>query len=200
MGLSINSREFITASKVISYLRSIQHPSNTIYVPAIFARHIASQRTSLANNRAMFNQIKLLTTPNTTTDLSTPDPIVVPVGLKVVSSQVCPDTPSHFGATFNSPFASDWRDAHFQNYNKMLASGTFSALILCSSVPLHKTILRPRVTCKVKDTSTPNQYDLYAWTCADSSTQCANIDFTDSYSPVASIDSLCLLLNLAASE
>jgi hypothetical protein len=118
----------------------------------------------------------------------------------VTSVQIDIITPSHFGATFNSPFASDWRDAHFQNYNKMLASETFSALILRSSVPSHKTILRPGVTCKVKDTSTPNQYDLYAWTCADSSTQCANIDFTDSYSPVASIDSLCSLLNLATSE
>ena len=83
----------------------------------------------------------------------------------------------------------------FQNYNKMLASGTFSAPILQSSIPAHKTVLCPRVTCKVKDTSVPNQYDLYARTCADGSTQRENIDFTDLYSPVASIDSLCLILN-----
>jgi len=106
----------------------------------------------------------------------------------------------HFGATFNSPFASDKRDALFQNYNKMLASGTFSAPILRSSVPSHKTVLRPRVVCKVKDTSLPHQYDLCARTCADGSTQRENVDFTDSYSPVASIDSLRLLQNLAASE
>jgi len=82
----------------------------------------------------------------------------------------------------------------------MLASGTFSAPILRSSIPAHKMVLRPRVTCKVKDTLVPNQYDLYARTCADGSTQRENIDFTDSYSLVASIDSICLLLNLAASK
>jgi hypothetical protein len=40
---------------------------------------------------------------------------------------------------------------------------------------------------------------LFACTCADGSTQRENIDFTDSYSPVASIDSIRFLLNLAAS-
>ena len=82
----------------------------------------------------------------------------------------------------------------------MLASGTFSAPLLWSSVPSDNTILRPRVACKVIDTSIQNQYDLYARTCADGSTQRENNDFTDSYTPVALIDSLRLLLNLAASE
>jgi hypothetical protein len=82
----------------------------------------------------------------------------------------------------------------------MLNTGTFSAPILRSSVPSNKTILRPRVACKVKDTTIPNQYDLYARTCADGSTQRQTVDFINSYSPVASIDSLRILLNLAASE
>jgi hypothetical protein len=79
--------------------------------------------------------------------------------------------------------ASDWRDALFQNYTKMLNTGTFSAPMLCTQFPSGKSILRPRVACKVKDTPTPNQYDLYARTCADGSTQQEYIDFTDSYSP-----------------
>jgi len=198
--LSLNSKEFITAASVITYLKSLQQASTTIYIPAIFARRIANHRTNLARNRAVFYQIKLVSTPSTMDNTSTSSSIIVPVGLKVVSSPIRPDTPAHFGATFHSPFASDWRDALFQNYNKMLASGTFSAPLLRSSVPSHKTILRPRVVCKVKDTSLPNQYDLYARTCADGSTQRENIDFQDSYSPVASIDSLRLLLNLAATE
>jgi len=81
----------------------------------------------------------------------------------------------------------------------MLATGTFSAPLLRSSVPSNKTIFCPRVTCKVKDTSTPNHFDLYARTCADGSIQKENVDFTDSYSPVGSIDSIRILLNIAAS-
>jgi hypothetical protein len=83
--------------------------------------------------------------------------VIVPIG--VISSPIRPDTPTHFGATFSSPFASDWKDALFLNYDKILASGTFSTPILRSSIPQHKAILRPRVACKVKDTSIPNQYN-----------------------------------------
>jgi len=82
----------------------------------------------------------------------------------------------------------------------MLASSTFIAPVLQSSVPQHKAILCPRVACKVKETSIPNQFDLYTRTCANGSTQREHIAFSDSYSLAASIDSLCLLLNLAASE
>jgi hypothetical protein len=63
--------------------------------------------------------------------------------MKIVSSPVHPETPSHFGAMYQTPFASDWRDALFQNYDKMLSTGTFSAPILRTSVPPYKSILRP---------------------------------------------------------
>jgi len=199
--LSVNSKEFMTAPKLITYLRSLQLPNTTIYIEAILARRVASQRTSLSGNRAAFNQIRLISSPTTIVDCQDdPSPsIFAPVGLKVVSSPFKPATPSHFGATYTSPFASDWRDALFHNYDKMLASGTFSAPLLRTSVPPNKTILRPRIACKVKDTPTPNQYDLYARTCADGSTQKEHIDFIDTYSPVGSIDSIRILLNLAAS-
>jgi len=194
--LSFNSQEFITAPSTVAYIKSLQLPSESIYVTAIFARRIASTKTSLMSNRVLFNQVRL--TLDSTPDVSTPT-IAIPVGLKVVSSPVRPPTPKDFGETLHSPFASDWRDALFQNYTKMLATGTFSAPMLRTSVPAGKSILRPRIACRVKDTSTANQYDLYARTCADGSTQKESVDFTDSYSPVASIDSIRLLLNLAAS-
>ncbi len=81
-----------------------------------------------------------------------------------------------------------------------MTTGTFSAPMLRSTVPPSQKILRPRVSCRVKDTPTPNQYDLYARTCADGSIQQEHIDFTDSYSPVASIESIRVLLNIAASS
>jgi len=191
--LSINSREFITAAKVVEYLKSIQVQDTTTYVSAIFARPVASHRTSLSSNHAVFNQIYLSATHSPVDDSISPS-VVVPVGMKIVSSPVHLETLSHFGATYQSPFASDWRD------DKMLSTGTFSAPILRTSIPPHKSILRPRVACRVKDTLIPHQYDLYARTCANGSTQRENVDYTDSYSPVASIDSIRLLLNLAAAS
>jgi len=121
--LSIKSQEFITAPAVISYLKSIQHATATAYVPAIFARRFASHRTSLSGNQTIFNQIRLTFDKPSIEDSSQSSSLIAPVGLKVVSSPVKPETRSHFGATYHSPFASDWRDALFQNYNKMLASG-----------------------------------------------------------------------------
>jgi hypothetical protein len=44
--LSFNSQEFITAPSAVKYIQSLQHPSNSTYVPAIFARRITSTRTS----------------------------------------------------------------------------------------------------------------------------------------------------------
>jgi hypothetical protein len=140
------------ATNVIEYLKSIQQPNTTTYVPAIFARRLASHRMSLAGNRVVFNQIRLFSIPSPMTSIDSP-PIAVPAGLKVVASPVRPDTPSHFGKTYRSPFASDWKDALFQNYNKMLASGTFSAPLLHTEGPSNKTILCPCVACHVKDTS-----------------------------------------------
>jgi len=168
--LSINSHEFITAKAVIDYIQSLQQPGSTTYIQGIFARRLASNRTSLAGNRVLFNQIRF-TIDRPSIDDSLPPTTIVPVGMKVVFSPIRPDNPKHFGETLNTPFAADWRDALFQNYDKMMTTGTFSAPLLRSSVPSGKSILRPRIACRVKDTSVTNQFDLYARCCADGSTQ-----------------------------
>jgi hypothetical protein len=197
--LSINSREFFTAKAVVTYIASLQDPFGTTYAQTIFARRIASTRTSLESNRVLFNQVHLAFN-NTHLDKPLPSSVIVPVSMKVVSSPIRPPNPKHFGETLSTPFATDWRDALFQNYDKMMRTGTFYPPMLCSSVPLGKRILRSRVACKVKGGPLPNQYDLYACTCADDSSQKEFIDFFDSYSPVASIDSIRVLLNIAASS
>jgi hypothetical protein len=98
------------------------------------------------------------------------------------------------------PFSAAWKEALFGNYTKMQSSGTFGVPILHTSMPHGKSVLRSRVACKVKDTSIAHHYDLYARTCADGSTMKEHVDFTDSYSPVASIDSIRTLLNILAAK
>jgi len=44
--LSFNSQEFITAPSAVNYMKSLQQSSESIYVTAIFARRIASTKTS----------------------------------------------------------------------------------------------------------------------------------------------------------
>jgi hypothetical protein len=82
----------------------------------------------------------------------------------------------------------------------MLNTGTFSAPLLRSDVPPNISILHLRIACRVKDTSTAHHYELYARTCANGSMQKEFVNFTDSYFPVASIESICVLLNIVASS
>jgi hypothetical protein len=97
--LSLNSNEFITAGAVFQYLTSIRHATNTIYIPCILARCIASTRTSLAGSRILFNQIRLISEPQPSPPVITSPSTFVPVGCKVVSSPTRPDTPKNFGQT-----------------------------------------------------------------------------------------------------
>jgi hypothetical protein len=114
--LSINSQEFITAKAVVDHLKSLQQATSTIYLPCIMARHVASTRTSLAGSRVLFNQIRLISEPLPNPLVEQSPTTIVPVGCKVVSSPKRPDSPKHFGQTVTMPFASDRRDALFQNY------------------------------------------------------------------------------------
>ncbi len=140
--LSINGQEFITAQATSKYLCSLQQPIGSSFVLCIMARRIASNRTSFEGNRVLFNQIRLTTVSPTPTDTPAPPSVIVPMGLKVISSPIRPDTPAHFGQTINMPHSADWKAALFENYGKMLTTGTFSAPMLRTEVPSDKTVLR----------------------------------------------------------
>jgi hypothetical protein len=154
------------------------------------ARRASYSRTSLETNRAIFNQIHLNYHQN----------IIVPIAWRIVTSPIRPKTPAHIGELTNDPFLSDWKGSLFDNYDKMQTTGTFSQPMLRSQVPSGKAILRSRIAFHVKDGDSTNVYDLYARTCADGSSMCEGIDFTSSYSPVGSIDSIRLIVALAASQ
>jgi hypothetical protein len=147
----------------------------------------------------MFNQVRLSYRP---THLSKPSktPIIAPVGCKVVSQPTRPTAPEHIGKLSSNPHASDWKEAIFENYSKMDHTGTWSAPLLCSSAPSGKSILNPRISFRVKDTTQPHTYELQGRTCANGNKQKQFIDFTDSYSPVGTIDSIRHLLAIAASQ
>ncbi len=140
--LSINDQEFITAKATVTYIKSLQKPATTSYVPCILACCQASQHTSYEGDRDLFNQVRLAIPHNPTSPVRNPTPIIVPSGFKIVSSPTRPPTPAHFGQTLHMPFSAAWKEALFANYSKMLASGTFAAPILCTTMPPDKTILR----------------------------------------------------------
>jgi hypothetical protein len=127
-------------------------------------------------------------------------PIPVPMGMTVIVTPIRPIAPNHIGELHNNPFYADWKSSLFKNYDNMLSSGTWSAPMLRSTVPPNKQVLQNRVTFKVKDTDLPNTYELYGRICANGSPMKQNVNYTDSYSPVGSIDSIRLVLAIAASK
>ncbi len=198
--LSINNTEFTTASSVVSHLHQLQEPSKTVFLPCFLAKRIAPTRSSLAENRAMFNQIRLTYNQEPPSNTSLPIPTVVPVGMKVLSLPTRPDAPSHFGQLSHNPLQNDWMEALFDNYDKMARTGTWSAPMLRSLLPPSQQILRPRVSFRVKDTDITDTYELQGRTCADGSKQQQYIDFNESYAPVGSIDSIRTIICYAAAN
>jgi hypothetical protein len=198
----LNNKEFSHALSVTQYLNSLKKQNGSTPVLGYFSkRQSSATRTTIEENRAMFNQIRLLTMSNnisSNSNLSLPLP--VPIVKSVIVTPTRPCAPNHIGELTNNPFYSDWKSSLFKNYDKMLAAGTWSAPILKSTVPPGKTILRNRVTFKVKDTDQPNTYELYSRTCVDGSPKKENVDYNNSYSPVGSTDSIRLLLAIAASR
>jgi len=199
--LSCNSTEFSSAQGLIEYLKSTQQPSLVTNVQCIIAKRKPTTKTTIEEHRAIFNQIHLTSMiksqPN---DNTSTNYIVLPIAKTVVSSPTRPPTPNHVGELSRQPLFAEWKSALFKNYDKMLHSGTWSAPILRSSIPPEKTVLPARVTFKVKDTNVENNYELYCRTCANGSTMKENVDYQNSYSPVGSIDSIRLLLSIAASR
>jgi hypothetical protein len=77
------SQEFITDQAVVTCLQSLHHPTNTIYLPCILSRRVASTRTSLAGSRALFNQICLISEPLPKPPEDASPSSIIQVGCKV---------------------------------------------------------------------------------------------------------------------
>jgi hypothetical protein len=197
--LSINSPEFIKPDAVISYLRSLQQVHSSHYTTVYCVRLTAPTRNALETNRAIFNQIRS-NYPQTPPDQPVPLPLMLPIAKCLVTSLTHPATPSHVGELAANPFRSDWKGSLIDNFDKMQQTGNFSAPMLRSQVPAGKAVLRSCITFHVKYGNTANIYDLYSRTCADGSSMRVGVDFHNSYSPVGSIDSIRLIVALAASQ
>jgi hypothetical protein len=195
--LSLHNKEFSHAPSVVTYLWSLQQPNTITPIIGYFAKRSSTTRSTFEENRALFSQIHLTLAPSIDPTDCKSTPVPVPVGMTTIVSPTRPIAPAHIGQLQNNPFYAYWKSSVFKTYDKMITAGTWSAPILCTSVPPHKAILRNRVTFKVKDTDQINTYDLYSRTCADGSPMKEKIDYFNSYSPV---NSICLLLAIAASR
>ena len=121
-----------------------------------------------------------------------------------MSSPIKPECPNNIGAMLKSLIKSFWFESIFENYDKMDATGTWSAPILVSEIPpdIKKAMMiyRPVLSFKVKPTDVTNVYELYTRTCADGSQKAdTGFLFSLNFAPVIETPSLRFLVAIAAS-
>lgn len=104
--LSINHHEFSTAEQTTRYLSSIQLSSTSTTVPFVMACRQSTDCTSLADNHAMFNQVRLSYRSTPLSDASSM-PFIAPVGCEVISLPTCPTAPEHIDKLSSNPHAPD---------------------------------------------------------------------------------------------
>jgi hypothetical protein len=152
-------------------------------------------RTALKEQRTMFNQVRFA--PVTVPDLPTP---IEPVACRAVTAGIKPDTPAHLGDMLKSPYKAELKVAHFENYDKMYRTGTWSAPVLRSLLPPDAVILPPRSVYAAKPSEIANVYDLQVGTCVNGSKMIEGVHYDQYFGPVSSIDSIRMMLALGAAQ
>jgi hypothetical protein len=193
--LTVNDSDPVTVDDTLAALKSCQVLHAMPRIELGIVKRNSHQRTALKEQRAMFNQVRFasVTVP------SLPIPIE-PVACRAVTAGIKPDTPAHLGDILKSPYKAELKAAHFENYNKMYRTGTWSAPVLRSHLPPDDVILPPRSLYAVKPSEVANVYDLQVRTCANGSKMIEGVHYDQSFAPVSSIDSIRMMITLGAAQ
>jgi hypothetical protein len=133
----------------------------------------------------------------------------IPVTLPVISESVAcraitslykPNCPEHIGQMMKSPFKSEVKGAHLENYDKMHQTGTWSYPVLRSLIPRAAVLLPIRPVYTIKPTSKEFLWEPQVRSCANGAHMVQCIHYEESFAPVASIENIPILLNLGASQ
>jgi hypothetical protein len=71
-----------------------------------------------------------------------------------VTSLIKPDCPAHIGQMMKSPLKAEFKGAHFENYDKMYSTGTWSFPVLRYLIPAAAVLLAILPEYAVESTST----------------------------------------------
>jgi hypothetical protein len=180
--ITVNDSDPVTVDDTLAALKSCQvlHAMSRIELGIV--KRKSHHRTALEEQRAMFNQVRFA--PVTVPDLPIP---IEPVACCAVTAGIKHDTPAHLGDMLKSPYKAEFKAAHFENYDKMYRTGTWSAPVLQSLLPPDAVILLTLSVYAVKPSEVANVYDLQVRTCANGSKMIEGVHYDQSFAPVSSI-------------
>jgi hypothetical protein len=144
--------------------------------------------TDIEEQNMMYDQVRFVL-------VSVPS-LSEPVACRAIASLHKAYCPKHIGQMIKSPFKADLKGAHFENYDKMYSTGTWSYPLLRSLSPPEAVLLPIRSAYA----TTESLSDFQVHSCANSARMQQGVHFDQSFSHVASIGNIHILLNLGASQ
>jgi hypothetical protein len=117
-----------------------------------------------------------------------------------VASLHKPECPTHIGQMMESPFKYNFKGAHFEKYDKMYHTGTWSYPLLRSLIPKDAFLLPIFPAYAIQSTTTESLWGLQVRSCANGARMQQGIHYDESFSPVTSIENILIILNLRASQ
>jgi hypothetical protein len=157
--LAIGVHDPVTVIEVLAAFRSSQVPPAIAQVDVWIVKRNNRPHADLEEQRMMFNQVRFVPINL--------DPVPDPVACRAVTSLHKPECPEHVGQMVRSPFRSDFEIAHFENYDKMYQTGTWSYPVAKTLLPSGTVILPLRSTYTVKSTETDSLWELQVRSCAN---------------------------------
>jgi hypothetical protein len=190
--LDIDDHDPVTIEDVPAALNSKQNANAVVSIGMWIIKRNSYIRTDIEEQHMMYGQVRFV-------------PVLVPslpepITCRDVASLHKADYPGHIDQRMKSPFKAGFKGAHFENYDNMYSTGTWSHPVLRSLIPAEAVFLPIRTAYAVTSTNTESIWDLQVRSCANEALMQQGVHFYQSSSPVASIENIHILLNLGASQ
>jgi hypothetical protein len=132
--LAIGDQDPVTLDETLTAFNSNQSANTVALVDVWLVKRNSNVRTDLEEQQMMFDQVCCV-------------PVALPaisdsVACRAVASLYKPDCLEHIGQMMKIPFKSEFKGAHFENYDNMYHTGTWSYPVV-SSLVLRAAVLLP---------------------------------------------------------
>jgi hypothetical protein len=185
----------ITASYTLDAFKACQALHASSNIEFIVVKRSGHHRTDLEEQHTVFNKVH--SPPVHVPNMPHPKE---PTACRVVTAVVKPIPPARLGNMLRSGFKPQYKAAHFENYDKMYRTGTWSPPVLRADLPATSIILPNRYVHFVKRTEVSNIFELQVCTCANGSSMVEGMYCYQSFAHVASIDSIRTSIALGAAQ
>eukprot|EP00978_Attheya_sp_CCMP212_P026464 scaffold87114_cov51-Attheya_sp.AAC.1 len=153
------------ALSFIKYIRTLQHPTDTVTATLILAKRIFTGGTNFQELRASFDQMR---------------PCISHYFASLASKS---QDQTNIGSALKSSERHHWKSACFSQYDKNSEANLFSKPLPVGQLPPDTQVYRSVNQPKVKNTDITDMWQFIARHCANGAGMQKGIDYVESYAP-----------------